>query len=115
MGTTLQKIVSSSQDRFDLAKKYYGLLFVANNIDVTKREIELATFIGINGNIFSIEKKQEFCSLVNTTMPTVANTISKLYKLNIIVKGEGVIDIQPSIKLDFDNDIRLEISLEHGK
>lgn len=115
METTLQKISSHSDSSFEKAKKYYGILFIANGLEYTQRDLELAAFIGVHGNIFFIEKKKEFCELVNTSMATLANIISKLYKMGVIVKQDGVIDLQPAIKLNFDNVIVVEISLKDGR
>lgn len=111
METTLQKIASKSSTSFERAKKYYGIIFATNSIEISKRELELATFIGVSGNIYSTEKKKEFCELVGTTMPTVGNLISALYKKKIVVKTDESITIHPSISLDFDKIIVLEISL----
>lgn len=109
---TLQKIASSSDSSFERAKKYYATIFIANSIEISQRELEMASFIGISGNIFETAKKKEFCELVGTSMAVAGNLISSLYKKKIVVKTNESITIHPAISLNFEQPIILEVSLK---
>ena len=45
---SLKKDVSTD---FQLAEKYYSILFTINNLHLTEREIQLIAFTAIKGNI----------------------------------------------------------------
>ena len=110
----LQKIKNKSEDHFALAEKYYSILSAINNLKLTQREIQLVAFTAIRGNISYANIRKEFCEKYNSTGPTINNIISKLKKINVLVKDGTKVKVNPMIILDFNKDITLEIKLIHG-
>ena len=112
---TYQKLGASFQDKYALAQRYYELLFCLNAFNATEREIELIAFTAVKGNISFANVKEEFCKKHNTTLATVNNMISRLKKIGILVKDGEKVKVIPNIVLNFDNDVVLQIKMEHGK
>jgi hypothetical protein len=55
---SLKKVVDTD---FQLAEKYYNILFTINNLHLTEREIQLIAFTAIKGNITYANVREEFC------------------------------------------------------
>lgn len=111
----VQRLRKEVSDSFSLAEKYYSVLSAVNNLNLTKREIQLVAFTAIKGNITYGNVRTEFCKKFNTSSPTINNIISKLKKLGIFIKNDGKVKVNPRIVLDFTKDLKLEINIEHGK
>lgn len=110
----LQKLKRKEEDQFKLAEKYYMILSAVNNLNLTPREIQLVAFTAIKGNISYANNRKEFCEIYNTTGPTINNIISKLKKINVLVKDGTKVKVNNVIVLDFTKDITLEIKLSNG-
>lgn len=110
----VQRIKKSEKDSMEIAKRYYSLLSSINDLKLTEREIQLIAFTAIRGNISYSSNREEFCTMYNSSSPTINNIISKLKKLNILIKDSGKIKVNPKILFNFENDIILQISLVHG-
>lgn len=109
----VQRIKRQEKDNFQIALKYYSILFSVNGINVTEREIQLVSFIAVNGSISYKHNKEEFCKQYNTSAATINNMVSRLKQLNILIKDDGKIKVLPTIALDFKKNIGLQIVLEH--
>jgi hypothetical protein len=107
---SLKKDVSTD---FQLAEKYYSILFTINNLHLTEREIQLIAFTAIKGNITYANVREEFCKTYNSTSPTINNIVSKLKKLGIFIKDNGKVKVNPKIIIDFKKDLMLNIKLVH--
>lgn len=112
--TILQRMRRAEADSFLLAQKYYSILSSVNNLQLTKREIELIAFTAVRGNMSYASVRQEFCEKYGTTGPTINNIISKLKKMGILIKDGSKVKVNPVILLDFSKDITLEIKLVNG-
>jgi hypothetical protein len=110
----LQRMKLASDDNIKLAEKYYAILSAVNNLKLTQREIQLVAFTAIRGNISYANIREEFCKKYNSTSPTINNIISKLKKINVLVKDGTKVKVNPVIILDFNKDVQLEINLLHG-
>jgi len=111
----LQKIRRIEKDEFAIAEKYYSLLSAVNNLHLTNREVQLVAFTAIRGNISYASNRKEFCEKHDTTSPTINNIISKLKKINVLVKDGSKVKVNPVILLPFEKeDVTLEIKLVHG-
>lgn len=110
----LQRLRRKEEDQFKLAEKYYTILSAVNNLNLTNREIQLVAFTAIKGNISYANIRQEFCENYKTTSPTINNMISKLKKINVLVKDGSKVKVNNVIVLDFTKDVTLEIKLTHG-
>jgi len=109
----IQKWQKNIQNEYALANKYYAFLSVMNNFQLTEREIQLVSFTSIKGNISNANVRTEFCSLYNTSGPTINNIISKLKKLSIFIKENGKVKVNPAIVIDFKKNVIINISLSH--
>ena len=107
---SLKKIVSTE---FQLAEKYYNILFTINNLHLTEREIQLIAFTAIKGNITYANVREEFCKTYNSTSPTINNIVSKLKRMGIFIKENGKVKINPKICIDFKKDLMLNIKIVH--
>ena len=109
----VQRFKRKEKDVFNTALKYYSILFSINGINVTEREIQLVSFIAVNGSISYKHVKDEFCKEFNTSNATINNLVSGLKKLGILIKDDGKVKILPTIQLDFSKNIVLQITLEN--
>lgn len=112
--TTLQNINRKIKDPTDLARKYLSIIFLLNNIHITKRKMDLLSHMAIYG-INSITSKTDFCKKYNSSQATISNMISELYETKILIKEAGKVKLHPSLCLNFDNSLSLNITLDaHG-
>ena len=109
----LQKLKTSVDTDFKRAEMYYTILSLVNNLELTKREIQLVTFAAIRGNISSSTNKNDFCSLFNSSYNTIKNIVSKLRKMGIFIKQNNKTIVNPIIVLDFKKNLSLFISIEN--
>lgn len=109
----VQRLKRTADSNYAMAEKYYSLLSTVNNLNITPREIQLVAFAAIHGNISYASIKEDFCKKHNSTSPTINNMISKLKKIGVFVKDGTKVKVNPVILLNFNNDIKLEISIEH--
>lgn len=112
--TIVQRLKRMENNIYSLAEKYYTILSAINNLHLTTREIQLVAFTAVRGNISYANNRKEFCEIYKTTSPTINNIISKLKKINVLVKDGSKVKVNNVILLDFNNDVTLEIKLLHG-
>jgi TATA-box binding protein (TBP) (component of TFIID and TFIIIB) len=110
----VQKFKKVENDSFSLAERYYTLLSAVNSLGLTEREIQLVAFTAIKGNISYANIREEFCKKYESSSATINNIISKLKKINVLVKDGGKVKVNNVIVLDFTKDITLEIKMIHG-
>jgi hypothetical protein len=55
--------------------------------------------------------REDFCSLYNSSFPTINNIVSKLKRTGILVKVGKQIVVNPRIALDFSKPLILQITL----
>jgi hypothetical protein len=109
----VQRLKRVTDSNYTMAEKYYSLLSTINDLHLTQREIQLVAFTAIHGNISYSSIREEFCKKYNSTSPTINNIISKLKKIGVLIKDGSKIKVNPVIVLNFNNNIKLEISIEH--
>jgi hypothetical protein len=109
----VQRLKRTTNSNYAMAEKYYSLLSTVNSLKLTQREIQLVAFTAIHGNISYSNIREEFCTKYNSTSPTINNMISKLKKIGVLIKDGTKIKVNPVIVLNFNNNIKLEISIEH--
>jgi len=112
--TFIQKIGLKDKDSLAIANKYYSILSAISNVKLTDREIQLVAFTAIRGNISYSNNREDFCTLYKSSPPTINNMISKLKKAGLLVKDGGKIKVAPKWLLDFEGNITMLISLQHG-
>jgi len=116
----VQKINTIITDAEDLAFRYFSILSVVNDfsykgkkMDLVKRDCQLLA-LAVSTNKDVSEVKEEFVEKFGSSMATVGNIISKLYKLNILKKDKRIVRINPVLLLDFNSDLALQIVMKHG-
>lgn len=109
----VQTLLRRVDDDYAMAEKYYSLLSTVNDLKLTQREIQLIAFTAVNGNISYSSIREEFCKKFNSTSPTINNMISKLKKVKVLVKDGSKVKVNPVILLNFKDNIKLEIKVEH--
>ena len=110
----VQKLKKKENDVFSLAERYYTILSAINDLKLTEREIQLIAYTAIKGNISYANIREEFCKKHNTSSATINNIISKLKRVNVLIKDGTKVKVNPVIILDFNKSISLEIKLTHG-
>ena len=108
-----QVLNNKVEDAFSLAKKYYSMIAIINNLSLTQREIQLVAFTAIRGNITYGNVRNDFCEKFKTTPATIGNIVCKLSKLNILVRDKGMVKVNPVLALDFSKILKLEINFTH--
>ena len=111
----IQELKKSLEDEYVVAQKYYSILSAINNLNLTKREIELIAFTAVKGTISYANSRAQFCEKYNTTTATINNIVSKLKKIGIFVKHLGKIKVNPIIVIDFKKNLNLVIRLVHNE
>lgn len=106
----VQKINSKVEDAYERAYKYFSILSTLNNLDLVKRDLQLIAY-AISQNKDVSEVKEEFVEKFGTSMATIGNIISKLYKRNILKKDRRVVSINPALLFNFEEDLALGITL----
>ena len=110
----VQKMKRTEASTIEMARKYYTLLSAINDLKLTDRELQLVSFTALKGNISYAANREEFCSTYDSSQQTINNLIYKLKKMGVLIKEAGKIKVSPSILLNFENNIVLQIALTHG-
>ena len=103
------KLTSSNNSPKDVARKYISLVLNINDIKVSKREMDLLTFIALNRDISSGGKKEEFMEQFKTTKPTIGNLVFSLKKKGLLIKQDGKICLPKSIIIHPEMKIYVEL------
>jgi DNA-binding MarR family transcriptional regulator len=109
----LQRLKKELINDIDVSYRYYSVLSALNDLLLTKREIQLMSFISVSGSVSISENREKFCKNYDTTSATVNNMVSKLKRRNLLTKKDGKVVVNPIISLDFSKDISLEIKILH--
>jgi|TARA_R110000868_G_scaffold823_5_gene6211 hypothetical protein len=109
----VQRLQKSLDDEYIIAEKYYSILSALNDLQLTRREIELIAYTAVRGTISYANTRAEFCKKYETTTATINNIVSKLKKVGIFVKEAGKIRVNPVIVVDFRKDLSLVVKLIH--
>lgn len=111
----VKTIKKSYDDVIKAGITWFKFIAAINDIQLTKRELELLAFINTRGTISSIQAKEDFCELFETSKATVSNMISRLLKKRLLIKEKNKTKINPALKVDFNNDfvVRFYINLNN--
>lgn len=108
--TTVQNISKNIESSLEMAKIYLSIIFIINNIHITKRKLQLLSYISIYG-INSVTSRENFCKQYKSSKATIGNMISELYEDNILIKEQGKIKLNPVLSPNFENNFLLNINL----
>lgn len=111
---TIKKVFT---DKIQAGIAWFRFISAINNISLTNRELQLLSFINLRGTISSLQSKEEFCKMFETSTGTVSNMTAKLLKQKILIKEKSKIKINPFLRWDSDKDlvVRLFINVNEDK
>ncbi len=92
---------------------YYQIISVVNNLNLSKREIEVMAYTNKRGTISSATAKQQFINIFGSTISTINNIITKLRKMGLLVKINRKTVVNPKINLDFSQKVTVAITLNN--
>lgn len=106
---TVQKLVKTIDKKLDLAIRYYSILSIVNNLNLSDKQVKLLSFTAVRGNITYRSIRKEFAELFDTSLNYIEKMKSKLIKLNLLVKIDDKYKINPLLDLDFSKDLVLQL------
>ena len=109
---TRQAIVKRVDSPFLLAKRYLALIFLLNDIHVTKRELDILAFTAIRGSISTVAAKRDCLEKFQISNSSLNNTVSTLQQKKLLVK-DGKTKLNPALSIDFSGDLQLRIDILH--
>ncbi len=113
METIVQNIQASVKSDFDMAFKYFTIISIINNLHLVKRDLQLLAFSAAEKQSVNLCKK-DFCKKFGTSMATVGNIISKLYKCKVLIKDKKTVEINPLLLQNFENNFEIKLNLKHN-
>lgn len=111
----IQKIRKKYSTPVEVAMKYYSVLSVLNNLNLTEREVQILAFTVNRGTISSGGAKESFFQMFGSTRASLGNMLGHMIKRGLLVKIDNRITVNPVLKLDFEKSLILQITLRNGK
>ena len=111
----VQKIKKVYSTGMDIAEKYYSVLSILNDLNLTNREIQLLAYTSVRGTISSKPARDEYCKKYGSSLATVNNMMSSLRKKGLLVKENTKLRVNPVISPNFSQDLGLVITLVNGE
>lgn len=110
----VKTIKKTFTDKIQAGIVWFRFISGINDISLTNRELQLLSFINLRGTISSLQAKEEFCKMFETSTGTVSNMTAKLLKQKILTKEKSKIKVNPFLRMDLDKDcvVRLFINIE---
>lgn len=99
-----QKLRKKFVTPFEKASVYYKLLSDINNLGLGDKQIALLSYLAIGGT------KKSFCEQFGSSAVNADNLLMRLRKKGVIQKDNT---IHPSIHLDFESPLNLQIFLDN--
>jgi hypothetical protein len=108
----VQKLSNVTIDQFALAKKYYQILSVLNDLRLAEGQLQLVAFTAIKGNISDPENRDLYCKMYSTTPATINNVVDKMKKKKVFLKDGKKIYVNPALtQVKFNEPLALVIQL----
>lgn len=108
-------IIKTYKTDFELARKYYSILFELNDIHITEKEMNLLAFTACRGSISTLPAKKDFSEQFQMSNSSINNIISKLQRMGILKKIEGKTKLNPRLQVDLNKKLSFEINREPNK
>lgn len=100
----VKTIKKSFTDKIKAGITWFKFISAINDIKLAKRELELLAFINARGTISSSSAKEEFVKMFDSSIGTVTNMVSQLFKKKMLVKEKSKTKVHPALRVDFDKD-----------
>lgn len=107
----VQKIKNISENQYERAYRYYAILSIINDLQLTKKELEVIAFTSREGNISDYKIKNKFYDEFGGSSFSLTNTIASLKKKKLLLKEKTLIFINPIISLDFKEELNIVITI----
>lgn len=111
----IKTIKKSFDDKIKAGITWFKFIAAINNIQLTKRELELLSFINHRGTISSTSAKDEFCRMFDSSLGTVSNMTAKLLKSKLLVKEKSKTKVNPALRVDFDKNFVVRFFIDVKK
>lgn len=92
---------------------YFKIIAVLNDIPLSKAEQELLSYILVYGYPKTREQKQDYYDRFKRSEPTINNLLKPLKEKHFIFKRGKDILIHPSLKLNTEESLTLNIIIEN--
>lgn len=89
------KLNPTSQE--EVARKYYKIVSSLFSLNLTDRELDVLTFICINGGTYTVQLRNRLIEEKNITKPAIYNIIGDLKKVNLLKKQNKQIVINQEV------------------
>ena len=109
---TALKIKKVFNTSLEVAIKYYGIISLLNNLELTPLEIKILAYTAVNGNIGG-RGKDLFLQNFKTTKASISKSISALYAKGFLIKEYSKTKINSQLLLDFETQLVIQLNLEH--
>lgn len=106
MDIIAQKFKRPFNSKLSKAIAFYSVISAFNSLNLTKKQVELLAYTHIRGTISSLSAKKDFVNTFGSSIDSINNMISKLYKKKLLYKvgDTGKIKVAPIFsKMDFEN------------
>ncbi len=96
-----QNLTFKITDDLAIARKYYTILFLFNEIHITERELDMVAFSSVYGTLSTPPVRQQFMDKYKVSKAFMHNLSSSLQKKGLLVKDvDKKIRINPKIAID---------------
>ena len=112
MAVIVQKLRKEFEVNIEKAIKYYSILSVLNDLNLTVKQIELLAFTSVRGTITPPSARLEFVHMFDSSTASLENIKNKLARLGWLVEIDKMYRVNPRLNLDFSKNIILQINLE---
>lgn len=111
MSAIIQKLKKNVKSDLQKATKYFSILSVLNDLNLTEKQVALLAYTAVHGSITNPSCRAEFIQMFDSSFASLENIKSKLSRKGWLVKIDGKYEINPRLNLDFTKDIILQINL----
>lgn len=108
---SIQVLRREFKEPLEKAIKYYAIMSIWSNLELTEREVQLLAYTAIRGTISSISSKEEFSRLFHSSPATINNMISRLFPMGLLIKAHGKYKVNEQINLDFSKNLVIGFKL----
>lgn len=113
MAILAQKIEKKYKDSVLLAAKYYSIMVVLNELNISAMEIDMLAYTAVMGNISSRRMKEGFEGVFGYSKSSIIQTMYRLLKKGMLIKRDKKVVVHPSLFFDFSCDFIIQLKMTH--
>ena len=106
-----QNLTKNYNTDFEVAEKYFGIISIATGLNLTKRQVGVLSYLAVNKGL-DVQDKKYVAHKLNTTIPTISNTLSSLKRKRLIGKDGRIYKVNKLFDKDY-TEIKLLVSLRN--